>query len=108
MTITAGGSPFPAAGRSGGVGLESLDAFWRAANYLAVGQTYLLDNPLLAERLRPEDIKPRLLGHWGTTPGLSFLWAHLNRVITARDLDVLFVTGPGPRRPGGGGDDSHA
>jgi xylulose-5-phosphate/fructose-6-phosphate phosphoketolase len=76
-----------------------LDAFWRAANYLAVGQIYLLDNPLLAEQLCPEHIKPRLLGHWGTTPGLTFLWAHLNRVIAARNLDVLFVTGPGHGGP---------
>ena len=73
--------------------------FWRAASYLAVGQIYLLGNPLLAEQLCPEHIKPRLLGHWGTTPGLAFLWAHLNRVIVTRDLDVLFVTGPGHGGP---------
>ncbi|HJT04714.1 MAG TPA: phosphoketolase family protein, partial [Pseudonocardiaceae bacterium] len=99
MTVTAGGSLSPAADRSTGLDVEGLDAFWRAANYLAVGQIYLLDNPLLAEQLGPEHIKPRLLGHWGTTPGLTFLWAHLNRVIVARNLDVLFVTGPGHGGP---------
>src|SRR4051794_9511026 len=65
--------------------LAALDAWWRAANYLSVGQIYLMDNPLLREPLRPEHIKPRLLGHWGTTPGLNFLYAHLNRAIRARD-----------------------
>ena len=80
--------------------LRRLDAYWRAANYLSVGQIYLLDNPLLREPLRPEHVKPRLLGHWGTTPGLNFVYAHLNRVITARDLDVIYVTGPGPPCPG--------
>jgi xylulose-5-phosphate/fructose-6-phosphate phosphoketolase len=79
--------------------LDKLDSWWRAANYLAVGQIYLLDNPLLEERLELEHVKPRLLGHWGTTPGLSFVYAHLNRVIVARDLDVLFVTGPGHGGP---------
>jgi xylulose-5-phosphate/fructose-6-phosphate phosphoketolase len=79
--------------------LAALDRWWRAANYLAVGQIYLLDNPLLSDTLQPEHIKPRLLGHWGTTPGLTFLWAHLNRVIAARDLDALFVTGPGHGGP---------
>nr|WP_246085864.1 phosphoketolase family protein [Pseudonocardia hydrocarbonoxydans] len=76
-----------------------MHAWWRAANYLAVGQIYLMDNPLLDEPLRPEHVKPRLLGHWGTTPGLTFLWAHLNRVIRARDLEVLFVAGPGHGGP---------
>ncbi len=80
--------------------LQQLDAWWRAANYLSVGQIYLLDNPLLTEPLRPEHIKPRLLGHWGTTPGLNFIYAHLNRVIKARDLDVLYVCGPGHGGPG--------
>jgi xylulose-5-phosphate/fructose-6-phosphate phosphoketolase len=79
--------------------LAALDAYWRAANYLTVGQIYLLDNPLLAEPLGPEHIKPRLLGHWGTSPGLSLLYAHLNRVIRERDADVLFVTGPGHGGP---------
>ena len=80
--------------------LEVLDAWWRAANYLSVGQIYLLDNPLLREPLAPEHIKPRLLGHWGTTPGLNLLYAHMNRVIKERDLDVLYVTGPGHGGPG--------
>jgi xylulose-5-phosphate/fructose-6-phosphate phosphoketolase len=75
------------------------DAFWRAANYLAVGQIYLLDNPLLREPLRPEHIKPRLLGHWGTTPGLNFVHTHLDRVIRQRDLDMIHVTGPGHGGP---------
>jgi xylulose-5-phosphate/fructose-6-phosphate phosphoketolase len=79
--------------------LARIDSWWRAANYLSVGQIYLLDNPLLREPLAPEHIKPRLLGHWGTTPGLNLLWAHLNRVIVARDLDVLFVCGPGHGGP---------
>lgn len=80
--------------------LEAVDAYWRAANYLSVGQIYLLDNPLLQERLRPEHIKPRLLGHWGTTPGLNLLYAHMNRQIRHRDLDAIFVTGPGHGGPG--------
>jgi len=80
--------------------LELLDAYWRAANYLSVGQIYLLDNPLLREPLRLEHIKPRLLGHWGTTPGLNLIYAHLNRVIRALDLNAIFVTGPGHGGPG--------
>ena len=80
--------------------LIATDLFWRAANYLAIGQIYLLTNPLLRETLTPAHIKPRLLGHWGTTPGLTFIWAHLNRVIRARDLDVLYVAGPGHGGPG--------
>jgi xylulose-5-phosphate/fructose-6-phosphate phosphoketolase len=76
-----------------------LDAYWRAANYLSVGQIYLLDNPLLREPLRPEHVKPRLLGHWGTTPGLNFLYVHLNQAIRERDLDVIYVTGPGHGGP---------
>jgi xylulose-5-phosphate/fructose-6-phosphate phosphoketolase len=80
--------------------LGLLDRYWRAANYLSVGQIYLLDNPLLRERLQPEHIKPRLLGHWGTTPGLNFIYAHLNRVIRSRDLDMIFVCGPGHGGPG--------
>jgi xylulose-5-phosphate/fructose-6-phosphate phosphoketolase len=80
--------------------LELLDAWWRAANYLSVGQIYLMDNPLLREPLQPEHVKPRLLGHWGTTPGLTFLWAHLNRVIRREELDALYVTGPGHGGPG--------
>jgi len=80
--------------------MEALDAYWRAANYLSVGQIYLLDNPLLTEPLRPEHIKPRLLGHWGTTPGLNLLYAHLNRLICQRDLNAIFITGPGHGGPG--------
>ncbi|MEW6152602.1 MAG: phosphoketolase family protein [Actinomycetota bacterium] len=79
--------------------LAGIDAWWRAANYLSVGQIYLLDNPLLAEPLRPEHVKPRLLGHWGTTPGLTFVYAHLNRVIRAGDLDMIYVCGPGHGGP---------
>src|ERR687885_205795 len=79
--------------------LHLIDAYGRAANYLSVGQIYLLDNPLLREPLRPEHIKPRLLGHWGTTPGLNFIYAHLNRVIKARDLDVIYICGPGHGGP---------
>ncbi|XVQ16085.1 phosphoketolase family protein [Spirillospora sp. CA-255316] len=77
----------------------AIDAWWRAANYLSVGQIYLLDNPLLREGLRPGHIKPRLLGHWGTTPGLNFCYAHLNRVIKARDLDMIYIMGPGHGGP---------
>ena len=80
--------------------LHALHAYWRAANYLSVGQIYLLDNPLLREPLRLEHVKPRLLGHWGTTPGLNFVYAHLNRLIRARDLQVLYVAGPGHGGPG--------
>jgi xylulose-5-phosphate/fructose-6-phosphate phosphoketolase len=79
--------------------LQGIDAYWRAANYLAVGQIYLLDNPLLRQPLQREHIKPRLLGHWGTTPGLNLIYTHLNRVIKSRDLNVLFVTGPGHGGP---------
>src|SRR5436305_9525096 len=80
--------------------LAEVDAFWRAANYLSVGQIYLLDNPLLTEPLTPEHIKPRLLGHWGTTPGLNLLYAHLSRLIKRDDLDMVFVVGPGHGGPG--------
>jgi xylulose-5-phosphate/fructose-6-phosphate phosphoketolase len=79
--------------------LEAIDAWWRAANYLSVGQIYLLDNPLLREPLRPEHVKPRLLGHWGTTPGLNFLYAHMNRAIRERDVDAIFIAGPGHGGP---------
>ena len=80
--------------------LEMIDAYWRAANYLSVGQIYLLDNPLLREPLQAEHVKPRLLGHWGTTPGLNLLYAHMNRVISDRGLNALYVTGPGHGGPG--------
>lgn len=77
-----------------------MDAYWRAANYLSVGQIYLMANPLLRKPLTVKDVKPRLLGHWGTTPGLNFIYVHLNRIIKERDLDVIFVTGPGHGAPG--------
>jgi xylulose-5-phosphate/fructose-6-phosphate phosphoketolase len=79
--------------------LNGIDAYWRAANYLSVGQIYLLANPLLKEPLVADHVKPRLLGHWGTTPGLNFIYAHLNRVIKARDLDMIMITGPGHGGP---------
>lgn len=79
---------------------EVLNAYWRAANYLSVGQIYLLDNPLLKRPLSLDDIKPRLLGHWGTTPGLNFIYAHLNRIIKKTDADIIYVTGPGHGGPG--------
>ncbi|WP_203855717.1 phosphoketolase family protein [Plantactinospora mayteni] len=79
--------------------LGRIDAYWRAANYLSVGQIYLLANPLLREPLRPEHVKPRLLGHWGTDPGLNLVYVHLNRLIVARDLDAMLVTGPGHGAP---------
>lgn len=80
--------------------LSKINAYWRAANYLSVGQIYLLDNPLLKQPLRLEHVKPRLLGHWGTTPGLNFIYAHLNRVIKAQDLSMIYITGPGHGGPG--------
>jgi xylulose-5-phosphate/fructose-6-phosphate phosphoketolase len=80
--------------------LDLIDAWWRAANYLSVGQIYLMDNPLLTQELKPEHVKPRLLGHWGTTPGLNLIYAHLNRVIKNWDLDVIYITGPGHGGPG--------
>jgi xylulose-5-phosphate/fructose-6-phosphate phosphoketolase len=80
--------------------LRRLVAWWRAANYLSVGQIYLLDNPLLREPLTLEHVKPRLLGHWGTTPGLNLLYAHMNRAIVQRDLNAMFITGPGHGGPG--------
>src|SRR6266511_2353226 len=79
--------------------LDRIIAYWRAANFLTVGQIYLQDNPLLREPLRPEHIKPRLLGHWGTSPGLSFIYAHLNRLIRETDADVIYLCGPGHGGP---------
>lgn len=79
--------------------LRTLDLYWRAANYLSVGQVFLLDNPLLREPLKPEHVKPRLLGHFGTTPGLNLIYVHLNRAIRARDLNTIYVTGPGHGGP---------
>ncbi len=80
--------------------LDRMDAYWRAANYLSVGQIYLLDNPLLKRALKLEHLKPRLLGHWGTTPGLNFIYVHMNRVIKEHDLDAIYITGPGHGGPG--------
>src|SRR5829696_3450155 len=79
--------------------VRRIDAYWRAANYLSVGQIYLYDNPLLRAPLELKHVKPRLLGHWGTTPGLNFLYAHLNRVIQANDLNMMFICGPGHGGP---------
>src|SRR3989449_1985126 len=80
--------------------LKKIDAYWRAANYLSVGQIYLFANPLLRKPLKREHIKPRLLGHWGTTPGLNFIYVHLNRIIKERDLNIIYNTGPGHGGPG--------
>jgi xylulose-5-phosphate/fructose-6-phosphate phosphoketolase len=88
------------AGPLGEEDLARIDAYWRAANYLSVGQILLLANPLLIEPLRPEHIKPRLPGHWGATPGLNLVYAHTNRVITNRDLNAMDVIGPGRGGPG--------
>jgi xylulose-5-phosphate/fructose-6-phosphate phosphoketolase len=88
------------AGPLGTEELKSINAWWRAANYLSVGQIYLLDNPLLREPLRKDQIKPRLLGHWGTTPGLNFVYAHMNRMIKDHDLNAIFICGPGHGGPG--------
>ncbi len=96
MTIDEQTDPLPLSDDD----VARLDAYWRAANYLSVGQIYLLDNPLLREPLALEHVKPRLLGHWGTTPGLNFIYVHLNRLIRERDLSVLYVTGPGHGGPG--------
>src|SRR6266436_9028592 len=103
MTETDQGAQYPLGplGRALAVSeLDALDAWWRAANYLSVGQIYLLGDPLLTEPLRPEHIKPRLLGHWGTTPGLNLIYAHLNRVIRANNLNMMYVIGPGHGGPG--------
>src|SRR5450631_488683 len=81
--------------QSSATDLDLLDRYWRAANYLSVGQIYLLANPLLREPLTPDHIKPRLLGHWGTSPALNLVYTQLNRLIQQRDCDVLYVTGPG-------------
>jgi xylulose-5-phosphate/fructose-6-phosphate phosphoketolase len=96
MTIQTVSSPNPLSADE----LEAMNAWWRAANYLSVGQIYLLANPLLHEPLRPEHVKPRLLGHWGTTPGLNFLYVHMNRAIRGRGLNAIYVAGPGHGGPG--------
>ena len=79
--------------------LRHMHAYWRAANYLSVGQIYLYDNPLLKESLKLEHVKPRLLGHWGTTPGQNFIYVHLNRLITQDDLNMIYLSGPGHGGP---------
>src|SRR5437868_12123616 len=88
------------AGPLSGEELHKLDAYWRALNYLSVGQIYLLDNPLLRQPLKREHIKPRLLGHWGTTPGLNLIYVHLNRMIKRDDLEMIYIAGPGHGGPG--------
>src|SRR5256885_5650100 len=115
VTLAVADSAMPGEGKNVQMGtlssneLTAIDAWWRAANYLSVGQIYLKDNPLLRDPIAVDQIKPRLLGHWGTTPGLNLLYAHLNRVIVARDLNVIFMAGPGHggaapgARPGPGG-----
>jgi xylulose-5-phosphate/fructose-6-phosphate phosphoketolase len=97
---TASSRPGDPDGPLSGDEARLIDAYWRAANYLSVGQIYLLENPLLREPLRADHIKPRLLGHWGTTPGLNFIYAHMNRVIRNWDLDAIYVIGPGHGGPG--------
>ena len=97
---TVSGRPHPGAGPLSPDELRRVHAYWRAANYLSVGQIYLYDNPLLREPLRPEHVKPRLLGHWGTTPGLNFIYVHFNRLIKKHDLNVIYITGPGHGGPG--------
>src|SRR5712691_2192348 len=79
--------------------LHRMDAYWRAANYLSVGQIYLYDNPLLKRPLTLQHVKPRLLGHWGTTPGQNFIYVHLNRIITQYDLNMIYISGPGHGGP---------
>ena len=83
--------------------LQLLDAYWRTANYLAVGMIYLQDTPLLREPLKAEHIKPRLLGHWGSSPGQAFIWTHANRLINKYDLDMIYMSGPGHGAPGARG-----
>src|SRR5215831_11891231 len=80
--------------------IKRIDAFWRACKYLALGMIYLQDNPLLREPLRPEHIKSRLLGHWGSSPGLAFIYIHLSRLIRQQDLEMIFLAGPGHGAPG--------
>src|SRR5437762_2465769 len=97
---TVSGRPQSVAGPLSPDELRKLHAYWRAANYLSVGQIYLYDNPLLREPLKPEHVKRRLLGHWGTTPGLNFIYVHFNRLIKKHDLNVIYITGPGHGGPG--------
>ena len=97
---TTGGVQSGTAARLSSEELRRIDAYWQACNYLAAGMIYLRDNPLLREPLKPEHIKSRLLGHWGTSPGLSFTYIHLNRLIKKYDLDAIFLAGPGHGAPG--------
>ena len=101
--IKTAGAPSPPVGPLAGPlsadELDRMDRYWQAANYLTVGQIYLQANPLLREPLRPEQIKPRLLGHWGTSPGLSFIYVHLNRLIREHDANVIYLAGPGHGGP---------
>jgi xylulose-5-phosphate/fructose-6-phosphate phosphoketolase len=99
MTQTATKRPPARAAALADTELTKIDALWRASNYLSVGQIYLMDNPLLRQRLTREHIKPRLLGHWGTTPGLNFIYAHLNRVIRKHDANMIYIIGPGHGGP---------
>lgn len=85
--------------KSSTLSFENLDAYWRATNYLTVGQIYLQDNPLLREPLKPEHVKPRLLGHWGTSPGLNLVYVHLNRLVRETDAKVIYLAGPGHGGP---------
>ena len=98
--VTPRRTPTPKGGPLDADLLRKMDAWWRAANYLSVGQTYLYDNPLLTEPLKKEHVKPRLVGHWGTTPGLNFIYVHLNRVIKQRDVNMIYIIGPGHGGPG--------
>src|SRR5438105_5735504 len=95
----AGASKTATSGPLSAEELRQMDAYWRASNYLSVGQIYLLDNPLLKEPLKREHIKPRLVGHWGTTPGLNFIYVHLNRIINNHDLNMIYIAGPGHGGP---------
>src|SRR6266567_3943871 len=98
MNESRAATGFP--GRVAADELQLIDAWWRAANYLSACQIYLLDNPLLEQPLGIEHLKPRLLGHWGTTPGLNFIYVHLNRAIKERDLEMIYIAGPGHGGPG--------
>src|SRR5262245_23820017 len=100
MTMTTPTATDTSAATLDAIELDRMHAYWRACNYLSVGMIYLLDNPLLREPLRAEHVKVRLLGHWGASPALSFVWVHFNRLIVKYDLDVVFVAGPGHGAPG--------
>ncbi|HYP13653.1 MAG TPA: hypothetical protein VEQ63_07000, partial [Bryobacteraceae bacterium] len=98
-TSTFSAAPAPALGPLDPEELRLIDAYWRASNYLSVGQIYLLDNPLLKQPLQLDHVKPRLLGHWGTTPGLNFIYVHCNRLIQKHDLNMIYIAGPGHGGP---------